>query len=131
MIHGTLKPMMKPNFKGNILEIDLSKFGHKNYYVECCYYFHKKEGKYSLSLYLNRNDLEDRMKISSKEIDTQYISGTRETIVENICRVVHQMHLEGHFNYYVNRYEYELDCFDRGNELLEQERLNQANNNKE
>ena len=71
------------------------------------------------------------MKISSKGIDTQYISGTREAIVENICRVVHQMYLEGHFDYYVNRYEYELDCFDRGNELLEQERLNQANNNKE
>ena len=127
MTNGTLKLMMRPKYKGHVLEIDLSKFGHKEYFVECCYYFDKHEEKYALSLYLNRNDLDDRMKISSKGIDTQYISGTRETIVENICRVVHQMYLGGHFDYYVERYEHELNCFDRGNELLEQERLNQSN----
>ena len=122
-----LREMMKPNFKGNTLTIDLSDFGYENYFAECAYYFDKYEKKYSLSMWLNRNDIEDRMKLSSKKVDTQYISGTRETIVENICRVVHQAATvadengEKYFDPFVERYEYELKCFERGNELFEQE----------
>lgn len=125
-----LKEMMKPKFKGNTLTIELSAFGYKNYSVECVYHFDKHVGMYSLSMWLNRNDLEDRMRLSSKKVDTQYINGTRETIVENICRIVHQAATvadkksgKRYFNHFVERYEYELACFDRGNELFEQERL--------
>lgn len=73
------------------------------------------------------------MHLSSKKVDTQYIPGTRETIVENICRVVHQAATvadkngEKYFDHFVERYEYELACFERGNELFEQERLNNIN----
>ena len=131
-----LKYMMKPKFRGNMLVIDLSKFGYENYIAECIYHFDKHEGKYSLSIWLKRIDMEDRMRLSSKGIDTQYIPGTRETIVENICRVVHQAATADDdnglrfFDRFVERYEYELACFERGNELFEQERLNQIINNK-
>lgn len=124
-----LREMMKPKFKGNTLTIELSDFGYEDYFVECAYHFDKHEGKYSLSMWLNRNDMEDRMRLSSKKVDTQYISGTKETIVENICRVVHQAATVAnengarYFDYFVERYEYELKCFERGNELFEQERL--------
>lgn len=125
-----LRAMMKPKFKGNTLTIELSNFGYENYFVECAYHFDKNEGKYSLSMWLNHNDLEDRMRLSSKKVDTQYIPGTRETIIENICRIVHQAATvadeesgERYFDHFVKRYEYELACFERGNELLEQERL--------
>lgn len=124
-----LREMIKPRCKGNTIEINLSNWGYKNYIAECAYYFDKPEGKYSLSMWLNRKDLEDRMKLSSKKIDTQYISGTRETIVENICRIVHQAATVAdeagvtYFDKYIERYEYELKCFERGNELYEQERL--------
>ena len=30
---------------------------------------------------------------------------------------------EGFFDYYISRYEYELKCFDLGNDVLEKERL--------
>lgn len=122
-----LREMMKPKFKGQTIEINLSKWGYKNYIAECTYHFDKNEKKYLLSVWLNRNDIEDRMKISSKMVDTQYISGTRETILENICRVVYQACISGYFDYFVERYEYELKCFERGNELFEQERLAQSN----
>lgn len=118
-----LREMMKPKFKGNTLTIDLSQWGYHDYFVECAYHFDKKQEKYSLSMWINRNDIEDRMALSSKKIDTQYISGTRETIIENICRVVHQAYMSKYFDYFVERYEYELKCFERGNELFEQERL--------
>lgn len=124
-----LKEMMRPRFKGNTLTIELSDFGYEKYFAECSYHFDKHKGKYSLSMWLNRNDIEDRMRLSSKKIDTQYISGTRESIIENICRIVHQAATVTdengirYFDSFVERYEYELKCFDRGNELFEQERL--------
>lgn len=128
-----LREMMKPKFKGHAIEFNLSKWGYKNYIAECVYHFDKCEGKYSLSIWLNRNDIEDRMKLSSKKVDTQYISGTRETIVENICHVIHHIvtvtyeNGKKYFDPFVERYEYELKCFERGNELFEQERLSKTN----
>ena len=129
-----LREMMRPRCKGQTVEINLSKWGYKNYVVECAYHFDKREGKYSLSMWLNRHDIEDRMCLSSKKVDTQYIFGTKETIVENICRVVHQAATVAtddgskYFDRFVERYEYELACFERGNGLFEQERLNNTNN---
>lgn len=130
LMKRSLKELMQPKFKGNTLTIELSDFGYENYFVECAYHFDKLNGKYALSMWLNRNDIEDRMILSSKKVDTQYIPGTRETIVENICRIVHQAATvadaetgERYFDYFVERYEYELACFERGNELFEQERL--------
>lgn len=130
LMKRSLRELMQPKFKGNTLTIELSDFGYKNYFVECAYYFDKQKDKYSLSMWLNRNDMEDRMMLSSKKVDTQYIPGTKETIVENICRIVHQAATianeesgERYFDYFVERYEYELACFERGNELMEQERM--------
>ncbi len=132
-----LREMMKPRCKGQTCEINLSKWGYAGYAVECSYYFDKRNNKYSLSMWLRNNDIDDRMRLSSKKVDTQYISGTKETIVENICRIVHQAATvtnekgEKYFDKYVERYEYELACFERGNELCEQERLANLNADKE
>lgn len=132
-----MREMMRPRFKGQIIEISLTKWGYENYIAECAYHFDKREGKYSLSMWLNRRDIEDRMCLSSKKVDTQYISGTKETIVENICRVVHQAATVAaddgskYFDRFVERYEYELACFERGNELFEQEALEKTDDNQE
>ena len=137
LMKRSLKELMQPKFKGNTIAIELSDFGYENYIVECAYHFDKHEDKYALSMWLNCTDLEDRMMLSSKKVDTQYISGTRETIVENICRIVHHAAtVENdngvrYFDYFVERYEYELACFDRGNELFEKERLAKLNADKE
>lgn len=126
-----LKNIMRPKFQGNMITIDLSKWGYDGYFVECTYRFIKKDEKYALSVYLNRNDLEDKLKLTSKNIDTQYIQSTKENIVENICEIIHHMAVQEDFDYYVDCYEYELACFERGNELFEQERLAKLNDDKE
>lgn len=137
LMKRSLKELMQPQFKGNTITIELSDFGYENYIVECAYYFDKHEDKYALSMWLNRNDIEDRMMLSSKKVDTQYIPRTKETIVENICRIVHHAAtIENdngvrYFDYFVEIYEYELACFDRGNELFEKERLAKLNADKE
>ena len=132
-----MREMMRPRCKGQTVEINLSTWGYENYFVECTYHFDKREGKYSLSMWLNRSDVEDRMRLSSKKVDTQYISGARENIVENICRIVHYAATVAsdngvrYFDRFVERYEYELACFERGNELFEQEKLNKTDDNQE
>ncbi len=125
-----LKEMMRPRCKGQTVEINLSNWGYKDYVAECAFYFDKKKDKYSLSMWLRNTDIEDRMRLSSKKVDTQYIPGTKETIIENICRIVYHAATvvdektgKKYFDHFVERYEYELVCFERGNELFEQERL--------
>ena len=130
MIKGTLKPVMKPIRKGQVLDISLSEFGYQDYYAECTYKYIKSKEKYMLSVRLYRYDIEDKMRISNKGIDFQYISGTKETIEENICRVIYEMCVNKHFDDYVERYEYDLVCFDRGNELYEKESIDLKNDEK-
>lgn len=132
------KELMRPKYHGNALAIDLSNWGYPNYIAECNYYFDKKTEKYSLSIWLNRTDIEDRMKVSSKKVDTQYISETKENIVESVCKIVYycstvvnEENGKKYFDHFVERYEYELACFERGNELLEKERLEKLNADKE
>jgi len=62
-----LQEMMRPRLKGQTIEISLSKWGYDGYIVECTYYYNKQKGKYSLSLWLSRRDMEDRMKLYSKK----------------------------------------------------------------
>lgn len=132
------KELMRPKYHGNALTINLSNWGYPNYIAECAYHFDKKAEKYSLSIWLNRTDIEDRMKVSSKKVDTQYISGTKETIVENVCKIVYYCSTvvnektgKKYFDRFVERYEYELACFERGHALFEQERLAKLNADKD
>lgn len=120
--------MLRYENKGYTIEIDLPEgYGHEGYSVECRYQYDKVKEKYSLSMWLLRNDINDRFRIDSQEIDTQYISGTRENIRQNICRIVEQASLSGFFDEYIERYEYTYKCFDRGDTLFEEERLSVAN----
>ena len=50
-------------------------------------------------------------------------NANEDTIYSAILKQVSTFLEEGFFDYYINRYEYELKCFDLGNELFEKERL--------
>lgn len=110
--------------KGYTIEIDLPEdCGYKGYAVICTYKYNIRLDKYSLEMALKHKDIDDGFRIDRQEIDTQYISGSRETIEDNICRIVEQASLSGFFDKYIERYEYTFKCFDRGNELFEEESL--------
>ena len=116
--------MLRYKNKGYVIEIDLpTKCGCKGYSVECRYLYDKQNEKYLLSMWLKRKNIEGTFKIDSCEVDTQYISGTPETIKSNICKIVEQACSTGFFDHYIENFEYELKCFDKGNELFTQERL--------
>ena len=46
-----------------------------------------------------------------------------KTINKAILKHVANLLSDGFFDYYIDRYDYELKCFDIGNELFELERL--------
>lgn len=117
--------MLKPRFKGTTIEINLPK-EYRGYSVECTYRYVKPKEKYSLSMWLKYNGIRDKFRIESQEIDTQLISGTRDTIVDNVCRVVEQMCSTKCFEEYISSYEYTYECFDRGNELFENEKTEEC-----
>lgn len=120
--------MLKPIREGYTIRIKLpEECGYEDYSVKCTYKYNKQKGKYRLSMWLRRDDIDDDFKIDSQEIDTQYIPGTKETIENNIIQIVEQASLSGYFDHYIERFKYTYDCFERGNELFEQERLRENN----
>lgn len=119
--------MLRYKNKGCTIEIDLpEECGYEGYSAECTYRYDKEKEKYLLSMWLKRKDIDDKFKIDSQEIDTQYISGTKENIKQNICKIVEQASLSGFFDHYIERYEYTYKCFDRGNDIFEKERIDNA-----
>lgn len=110
--------MLRYEDKGHTIEIPLPEgCGYKGYSVECRYLYDKNEEKYILSMWLKKENINSRFKIDSQEIDTQYISGTRETIRKNICKIVEQACVSGFFNHYINRYRYTYKCFEIGEKM--------------
>lgn len=96
------------------------------YSVKCTYKYNKFKEKYLLDMWLMRNDIHDEFQIRSQRIDKQYISGTKETIEDNICRIVEHASLSGYFDEFIKNFEYTYKCFDKGNEYFELEGVENA-----
>lgn len=120
--------MLKYKDKGHIIEINLPKEEkYKGYTIECRYQYIKEKEKYLLSMWLRNNSTDDKFKIEYQHIDTQPLSGTRETIRQNICKLVEQAASIGYFDEYIDRFKYTYKCFDKGNEMFEAESIGDTN----
>lgn len=110
--------------EGYSIAVPLSQFQvdekYKAYSAMCQYQYDKEQGKYLLHMWLKRNDIAGLYRIDYEDIDTQYISGDRDSIRSNICRIVEQAMLHGFFDSYIDGFEYMITCCDKGNEMLEE-----------
>jgi len=102
--------MIKSKFLGTTREIMLPKdYGYDGYSVECTYKYDKSQEKYKLTMWLKHMNSNNKSKIEkyteTQYIDSQYIPGNQENIIENIQKIVEQMCLERHFDYYIDRME--------------------------
>ena len=107
------------NYKGckDILTIDL----HNDYTVIAIKSWSPDEQKYEIQLMLKENTVDkwDLIeKAESIEFNVDY-----KIINKAILKHVATLLSDGFFDYYIQRYEYELKCFDIGNEIAEKERL--------
>ena len=107
------------NYRGckDILTIDL----HNDYTVIAIKSWNQDDRKYTVQLMLKENTVDkwDLIeKAESLEFNVDY-----KIINKAILKHVASLLSDGFFDYYIDRYEYELESFDRGNSIIEKERL--------
>lgn len=107
-------------YKGckDILTIDL----HNDYSVIAIKSWNEKENKYYVEFRITENSVDKWdliQKLESVEFCTNY-----RIINKAILKYVSTLLEEGFFGYYIERYEYEMNCFTAGNEIEEERRIN-------
>ena len=111
------------NYRGckDILSIDL----HNNYTVIAIKSWNPDEHKYTVQLMLKDNTI-DKWDLIEKAESLEF-NANYKTINSVILKQVATFLKECFFDYYIDRYEYELKCFDIGNEIKENKRLRGEN----
>lgn len=106
-------------YKGNknILTIDL----HNDYTVIAIKTFNVDKNSYTVNLMIKENTI-SKWDVIEKTQDIEF-DATSKSINSAILKQVATFLEDGFFDYYIQRYEYELKCFDIGCEVLEKERL--------
>lgn len=100
------------------IEFDLEN----NYIIKAEFVFDKTIKKYLVSFYIRQSNV--RMWDQIDKATDILFDSPRETIKADIAKYFTKLLIKGFFKYYIDRYEYQMKCFDRGNDLYERERLN-------
>ena len=107
------------NYRGckDIITIDL----HNDYTVIAIKSWNTDDHKYIVQLMLKENTVDKWDLIENAEsiefnVDYKIIN---KAILKHVATLLS----DGFFDYYIDRYEYELKCFDIGNSIIEKERL--------
>lgn len=108
----------KFNNSNEVITIDL----HNGYTVIAVTGFDVKTKTYITTLFLKDNTIDNWKLIENAE--NLEFQANQNTINSAILKKVSAFLEEGFFDYYMQRYEYEMKCFDIGNDLAESERLN-------
>ncbi len=113
--------MLRNYYQGTMITVELPKNQYRGYVVDCIYRYVKDMNKYALSMWLRNTEVDDRMQICSQEINTQYITSTRENIKKDVCAIIEQAANSSYFDKSIETYEYTQKCFERGNAEFENE----------
>ena len=97
-----------------VIRIDLQEV---NYEVIAMAKWDKDIRKYIASLYIKRYDIEQFDLMKEYEIIT--FAAGRRNIKPTITHFVENEYRKGKLQYYIDRYEYYLKCFDKGNDYFE------------
>lgn len=103
----------------NIITIDL----HNGYTTITI--ISKQENVYDIQFMLKENSI-DRWELIENAEHIAF-NATPNTIYSAILKQVATYLDEGFFDYYIQRYEYDIQCANRGNDLYESERMSGSN----
>ena len=117
-IHMQRLKYEKFNNTNDVITIDL----HNGYTVIAVTGFDVENRVYTTTLFLKENTVDTWKLIESAE--HLEFHANQNTINAAILKQVSAFLQDGFFDYYIQRYEYEMKCFDVGNDLAESERLN-------
>ena len=107
----------KFNNSNEVITINL----HNGYSVIAVTGFNTENRVYTTTLFLKENTIDTWKLIENAE--SLEFHANQNTINSAILKNVSMFLEDGFFDYYIDRYEYELKCFDIGNEIAEKERL--------
>ena len=107
----------KFNNLNDVIMIDL----HNGYTVIAITGFNTENRVYTTTLFLKENTI-DTWKLIENAENLEF-HANHNAINSAILKQVSTFLQEGFFNYYIQRYEYEMKCFDKGNSIYEKERL--------
>ena len=107
----------KFNSSNDVITIDL----HNGYTVIAVTGFNTENRVYTTTLFLKENTI-DTWKLIENAENLEF-HANHNAINSAILKQVSTFLQEGFFNYYIQRYEYEMKCFDKGNSIYEKERL--------
>lgn len=93
-----------------------------DYQIKAEYIYDRAIEKYLVSFYIRQAQI--RMWDQLDKATDIVFDSSREIIKTDIAKYFTKLLIEGFFKYYIDRYEYHMNCFDRGNDLYERERLN-------
>ena len=112
-----MKKLTYQKIVNSVIEIDLQN----GYTIRAIIVPNKEENNYKASLELKDNEtsLYDLM----GDFEHLIIKATDRTIYSTVLKEVASLMENNKFDRYFERYEYMLNCFDKGNEFYEQERL--------
>ena len=100
----------------NIITIDLH-----NVYTTIAIIGKDENDTYDIQLMLKENTVDIWTLI--EEAEHLIFNATDKTIYSAILKTVSTYLQEGFFDYYINRYEYELKCFEIGDVMMQKERV--------
>lgn len=114
------KRLKYEKYKGlnNIITFDL----HNGYTVIAISAFQKETNVYEVELFLKENTI-DRWELI-EDAECIAFNTNEKTIYSAILKTISTYLQEGFFDHYIDRYEYELMCFDAGNKLCEEGKRN-------
>ena len=107
----------KFNNSNDVIMIDL----HNGYTVIAITGFNTENRVYTTTLFLKENTI-DTWKLIENAENLEF-HANHNAINSAILKQVSTFLQEGFFDYYIQRYEYEMKCFDKGNNIYEKERI--------
>lgn len=103
------------------IEVDLEN----NYKVIALAAWNNIKKQYYITLMIHENSVNLWNLVEKAE--NLPLQSNIKSIKRNMAMLVTNLLTEGFFKYYIERYEYELKCFDRGNTLFEKDRTGTKN----
>lgn len=110
---------MKYNKEANsVISINL----HNDYFIIAMTKWDNECRKYYTTLYIKHKTIDILDKLEGFENIECTTTSTKE-INSEVANFVINKFKSGDFDYYIDRFEYQMKCFDKGNEFFENERI--------
>lgn len=109
----------KYNNSSEVITIDL----HNGYTIMAISGFQKEEKIYITSLFISEKST-DEWRLITNPVHIKF-EANYKTINSAILKYVSDCLADGRFDYEIEKYEYQLQCFEKGNEYFESVRCNE------